>query len=103
MTLKKPDRSMLVGKPVPTEMRFARCPPFAVLVGLAPPYRLLLFGKCQIIGINVSRDIVFGWFEKKFDFLRDFADCSHNTCILTKAGHKKTIKNCQITASADIA
>ena len=33
----------------------------------------------------------------------DFADCSHNTCILTKAGHKKTIKNCQITASADIA
>ena len=36
-----------------------------------------------IIGINVSRDIVFGRLEKSFDFLRDFADSNHTASLLT--------------------
>jgi len=34
-----------------------------------------------VIGINVSRDVVFGRLEKSFDFLRDFADSNHKASM----------------------
>ncbi len=49
-----------------------------------------------IIGINVSRDIVFGRLEKSFDFLRDFADSNHIASLLTSTAHYNTYRHARL-------
>ena len=49
-----------------------------------------------LIGINVSRNTVFGRPEKRFDFLRDFADSNHIASVLTSTAHYNTYRHVRL-------
>jgi hypothetical protein len=50
----------------------------------------------DVIVVNVSRDVVLDRLEKRFDFLRDFADSNHKTSMLINTAYHNTNRHVRL-------